>query len=173
MKILDVLREFYEKDLKEAQKLEEAFLQLYELKIDTQNTYTYNRCTELEIPGNYSAWTFTDRCGNDMACVYLHSTGEYKSGYRLKDTNRLVFEPNLKVDPKMSIRPCPDDSKLSTIYKILVDEVVPKYLLNKKPNRLQFNPISKSRERIVRLLLQKVVQQYPDLEIKNNYLIYK
>jgi hypothetical protein len=70
------------------------------------------------------------------------------------------------------IKPCPDDKRVNTVYKILVEEVVPTYLLNKKPSKLYFNPVSDSRDRLVRIIINKVVEKYPQLQKKDNYLIH-
>ena len=67
----------------------------------------------------------------------------------------------------------PDERRLNTVYKIITNEIVPEFLLNKVPNKLSFTPISTSRDRLVKLILNKVAKDHPRLEVKGNMLIHK
>lgn len=142
----DLLREWTLEGFEASSELEEKYVSLHELKIDEYSVYDYKQTEykSTKLTGDYKAWEFSDRCGNTIIAVYLINVKEFKTGYRLgDDENRpLVFDPSLLKDPTV-IRPCPDDRKVNTVYKILIDEVIPKYLLNVKPNKLTFNPVSK------------------------------
>jgi hypothetical protein len=174
----DLLTEWVLDNHRKAVSVEEEYLNLNEIKIDELNTYPYREVTYLEGLGKNKAWEFEDRCGNLLVVVYLETTGEFKSGYKVEGVSTLVFDPTRlpQKHPELGnlqekIKPCPDDKRVNTVYKILVEEVIPKYLLTKKPNKLYFNPVSKSRERLVSMLVGKAIEQYPQLTRKNNYLL--
>ena len=172
IKLVNLLNEFYNKDIDNAYLLETQYIELNELKIDELNSYSYEEISNIGIPGNNKTWQFEDRCGNQLV-VYLNSIGEFKSGYKVEGVSSLVFDPKkLPTDLQHLVKPCPDDKRVNTIYKILIEEVIPNYLLNIKPNRLYFNPVSDSRNRLVDIIINKVIKQYPQLKKKNNYIIY-
>ena len=136
------------------------------------DNYKETQYKSAELTGEYKAWEFEDRCGNTIVVTYLIGVKEFKSGYKVHgEDSPLIFDPKSLEDQTL-VKPCSDDRKVNTVYKILVDEVIPKYLLNKKPNRIIFNPVSKSRERLVSILINKAIQQYPELTKKDNYIIY-
>lgn len=173
IKLVNLLNEFCNKDIDNAYLLETQYVELNELKIDELNSYPYEKISNINIPGENKTWQFEDRCGNQLVVVYLGSIGEFKSGYKVKGVSSLVFDPKkLPTDLQHLIKPCPDDKRVNTIYKILIKEVIPNYLLNIKPNRLYFNPVSDSRNRLVDIIINKVIKQYPQLKKKNNYIIY-
>ena len=168
IKLEDLIKDFYNDSIDKTYLIESQYVELGELKIDEFNSYNYEETSIIGIPGITEAWQFEDRCGNKLVAVYLKSIGEFKVGYRIKEVSGLVFDA--KKYPEL-IKPCPDDKRVNTIYKILISDVVPKYLLNKKPNRLLFNPVSESRSRLVSMIINKVVKQYPELKKKHNYII--
>jgi hypothetical protein len=172
MKLSKLLEEWFDKDIVEVDKLEAKYAELNELKIDDLYTHEYQETEYPELPTDYKAWSFQDRCGNELVVVYIPTTGDFKSGYRVKGISGLVFDPAKLKDRAESIRPCPDDQRVNTVYKILVQEVIPKYLLKKRPNRLRFDPVSPSREKLVDMIINKVIQKYPELKKKNNYILY-
>jgi len=172
--LVDLLREWYLEGHIESELLEEKYTELSELKIDKNSIYNYKETQykSAELTGEYKAWEFEDRCGNTIVVTYLIGVKEFKSGYKVHgEDSPLIFDPKSLEDQTL-VKPCSDDRKVNTVYKILVDEVIPKYLLNKKPNRIIFNPVSKSRERLVSILINKAIQQYPELTKKDNYIIY-
>lgn len=173
IQLVNLLKEFYNRDIDNTYLLEIQHLELNELKIDELNSYQYEEISDIEAPGNNKTWQFEDRCGNQLVVVYLNSIGEFKSGYKVEGVSSLVFDPKkLPTDLQHLVKPCPDDKRVNTIYKILIEEVIPNYLLNIKPNRLYFNPVSDSRNRLVDIIINKVIKQYPQLKKKNNYIIY-
>lgn len=172
MKLQQILKEWVLENLDESDKLEEAYFNLHELKIDELNSYPYTETEFLPELGFSKAWEFEDRCGNKIVAVYQKSIKEFKSGYRIEGVSTLIFDPKKLKNFEDLIKPCADDKKVNTVYKILIEEVVPAYLLNQKPNKLIFNPISSSRARLVDMIINKVIQTYPQLIKKNNQLIY-
>lgn len=178
MKLTQLLKEWTLENFTNSDKLEEQYFELNELKIDELNSYSYKESSHQDVLGFNKAWEFEDRCGNLIVTVYLESTGEFKSGFRIPGVSTLIFDPktlpqNHKTLGNMQekIKPCPDDKRINTVYKILIEEVIPNYLLNKKPNKLFFNPVSDSRERLVHIIINKIIEKYPQLTKKNNYLV--
>lgn len=179
MKLTEILKQFILESHINTDLEEAKFFELNELKIDELNSYSYKESLHQDVLGFNKAWEFEDRCGNLIVTVYLESTGEFKSGFRIPGVSTLIFDPktlpqNHKTLGNMQekIKPCPDDKRVNTVYKILVEEVIPNYLLNKKPNKLYFNPVSDSRDRLVRIIINKVIEKYPQLQKKDNYLIH-
>jgi hypothetical protein len=179
MKLTEILNQFILENYINTDLEEIKFFELNELKIDELNSYSYKKSTHQDVLGFNEAWEFQDRCGNLIVTVYLESTGEFKSGFRIPGVSTLIFDPKkLSQNPKTlgnlqgKIKPCPDDKRVNTVYKILLEEVIPIYLLNKKPNKLLFNPVSDSRERLVHIIINKIIEKYPQLQKKDNYLIY-
>lgn len=179
MKIAELLKQFILENHIYTDLEEVKFFELNELKIDELNSYPYEESTHKDLIGFTKAWEFEDRCGNRIVAVYLESTGEFKSGFRIPGVSTLVFDPKKLPQNhetlgnlQEKVKPCPDDKRVNTVYKILLEEVIPTYLLNKKPNKLLFNPVSDSRERLVGIIISKVLEKYPQLKRKGNYIIY-
>lgn len=173
IKLVNLLNKFYINNIDETYLLESQYIEVNELKIDELNSYPYKETNYLDMPGTNKAWQFEDRCGNQLVVVYLENIGEFKSGYKVEGVSSLVFEPKkLPINLQHLVKPCPDDKRINTIYKILLNEVIPNYLLNKKPNRLYFNPVSDSYNRLVDIIINKIIKQYSQLKKKNNYIIY-
>lgn len=170
MKIRKILRDLVLEDLRKSDQMEESFFSINEISLDPQNSYTYRKTEYLP---DTQAWEFEDRCGNTLVAVYIKAIKEFKIGYKVKGVNTLVFKPEELKDLTNLIYPCPDDKRINTMFRILIEEVVPKYLLNVKPGKLLFNPVSKSRERLVSIILSKVLKIYPQLERNGNYLLNK
>lgn len=167
-----LLRDWWFEDIENSDLMESSYFSVNEIRVDGLNVYKYKQTTYLDNVGDYKAWEFEDRCGNTIVAVYLSNSKEFKTGYRIEGQSRLIFKPEDLENPEDHIRPCADDRKMNTVYKILIDEVIPNHLLNKKPNRLVFNPVSKSRERLADTIINNVIKKYPELKKKNNYLIY-
>jgi len=168
MKLKHLLKEWVLENLINSDKLEEQYFELNEIKIDPLHSYKYQ---ETQYPYYTKSYQFEDRCGNIIVAVYIESTGEFKTGYKAEGVDGLIFQPEKLDDVEELIKPCADDKKVGTIYKILINEIIPNYLLNKKPNKLYFNPVSDSRNRLVDMIINKIIEQYPQLTKKNNYLI--
>jgi hypothetical protein len=160
---------FYKVDLENSYLLESQYAEINELKIDELNSYKYEKYDY--IIGE--SWKFEDRCGNNIVAVFIESVGEFKVGYKVEGLDKLIFKPEDLKNEEHYIKPCPDDKKVNTVYKILVTEIIPKYLLNKKPNRLRFSPVSESRKRLVNMIINKVIKKWPELIKKDTYIINK
>lgn len=170
MNLASLLREWTLEGLTNSDHVEERHFELNEIKIDPLHTHKYE---EIQLPNYTKVYQFDDRCGNTIVAVYIDEVNEFKTGYKVKGVDSIVFQPEKIDQVEELIRPCPDDKKVSTVYKILTQEIVPNYLLNKRPNKLMFNPVSESRARLVDIILNKIIQANPELIKKNNYLIYK
>jgi hypothetical protein len=171
IKLSEILLKLTKRDIESSYALEAKYAEVNELKIDEFNTYSY-KITSFDLPGITKAWEFKDRCGNQLVCAFIENISEFKSGYRVQGVEGLVFDAERLPNKLDLIRPCPDDKRVNTVYKILVEEVIPAYLLNKKPNKLLFNPVSNSRVRLVNMISNKVVKKFPELTIRGNYLVY-
>ena len=169
MKIKNLLKEWVLENFFNSDKLEEQYFELNEIKIDPLHSYKYE---EIQLPLYTKSYQFKDRCGNTIVAVYIESTSEFKTGYKIEGIDNLVFQPERLDNVEELIKPCADERKIGTIYKILLEEIIPNYLLNKKPNKLLFNPVNDSRSKLVDIIINKVIKQYPQLAKKNNYLIY-
>jgi hypothetical protein len=167
LKIL--IKKWILENLINSDKLEEDYFKLNEIKIDSFNSYKYK---EINIQPYTKSYIFEDRCGNKIVGVYIDSTGEFKTGYKVEGIDKLIFRPEILDKVEDLIKPCADDNKIGTIYKILINEIIPNFTLRKKPNKLHFNPVSSTRERLTNILIQKIIKDYPQLQQKNNYIIH-
>lgn len=170
MKLSKLLKQWMLEGLASTDKLETEYFELNELNIDSLNSYEYE---EITVPIYTKSYKFNDRCGNELVVVYTEGIDEFKSGYRVRGVDSLVFDPTKFLNIEDGIKPCPDDKRINTVYKILLEEIVPKYLLEKKPSKLWFNPVSDSRNRLAGILISKVIKVYPQLTRSSNYLINK
>jgi hypothetical protein len=168
-----LIKEWIIEDLHKSNQIEEEYFELNEIKIDSLNSYEYKETNFLQGKGNNKAWEFEDRCGNIIYAVYNPNINEFKTGFKIESVDTLIFQPERFPQILDKIKPCPDDKKLGTIYKILVNEIIPIYLLNKKPNKLYFNPVSSTRDKLVKIIINKIIQQFPQLIQRDNYIIYK
>ena len=168
IQLKDLLKEWTLENFINSDKLEEQYFELNEIKIDPLHTYKYK---EIQLPYYTKSYQFEDRCGNIIIAAYVESVNEFKTGYKVEGIDYLIFEPEKLDNIEELIKPCPDERKIGTVYKILLEEIIPKCLLNKKPNKLYFNSVSDSRNRLVNIIINKIIKQYPQLIKKNNYLI--
>lgn len=170
MKLSKLLKQWILEGLLSTDKLETEYFELNELNIDSLNSYEYE---EVKLPIYTKSYKFNDRCGNELVVVYTQGIDEFKSGYKVKGVDSLVFDPTKFLNIENGIKPCPDDKRINTVYKILLEEIVPNYLLNKKPSKIYFNPISDSRDKLVSIIVSKIIKVYPQLTRSGNYLINK
>lgn len=170
MNLGSLLREWTLEGVTKSDNLEADFFELNEIRIDPLHSYPYE---ELAMDPYTRAYQFRDRCGNTLVAVYIDSVSEFKTGYRIDGSDSLIFQPERLEKVEELIKPCPDDKKVGTVYKILVQEILPSYLLKSKPSKLLFNPVSESRKRLVDLILNKIIKDNPQLTKKGGYLINK
>jgi len=170
MKLTKLLKQWLREGLAHSDESETGYFELNELNIDSLNSYEYK---EVSLPIYTKAYTFTDRCGNILVVVFTQGIDEFKSGYKIEGVDTLVFDPKKYIDIENGVKPCPDDKRVNTVYKILLEEIAPQFLLNKKPSKIWFNPVSDSRNKLTGIILNKVIGVYPQLITSNNYLINK
>lgn len=170
MKLTSLLREWTLEGLDTSHKFEADYFELNEIKIDPLHSYDYK---EVHLPHYTKSYQFEDRCGNVIVAAYLESIGEFKTGYKVKGVDSLIFQPERLDNVEELIRPCPDERTVGTVYKILTQEILPTYLLNKKPSKLLFNPVSEPKKRLVDIILSKIVKNNPQLTKKDGYLVNK
>lgn len=168
MKLTSLLREWTLEGLNSSYKLEADYFELNEIKIDPFHSYSYK---ELQLPQYTRSYQFEDRCGNIIVAAYLDSIGEFKTGYKVEGVNSLIFQPEKLDNVEELIKPCPDERIVGTVYKILTQEILPNYLLNRKPSKLLFNPVSEVRKRLVDIIMNKIIKDNPQLIKKGGYLI--
>jgi hypothetical protein len=125
------VKEWILEDLRKSNQIEEEYFELNELKIDPLNSYEYKETNFLQGKGNNKAWEFEDRCGNIIYAVYNPNINEFKTGFKIEGVDTLIFQPEMFPQIIDKIKPCPDDKKLGTICKILIQEIIPTYILNK------------------------------------------
>lgn len=148
--------------------MEERYFTLLEISTDPLDTYKYNNTSD-------TTWEFEDRLGNTVICILLPSN-EFKSGYKVVvgEKEYTIFKPeDLPEQYQDLIKIGPDEKRVNTVYKILSGEVIPNFVLDKKPNKVHMNPVSSNRQRLVDIILSKVNKEYPQLKRNGNYLIYK
>jgi hypothetical protein len=170
MKLSKLLKQWLLEGLEVTDKLETEYFQLNELNIDPLNSYEYE---EIQLPIYTKSYKFNDRCGNTLVVVFTQGIDEFKSGYKIQGVDSLVFDPKKYIDVENGVKPCPDDKRVNTVYKILLEEIVPQFLLNKKPSKIWFNPVSDSRNKLTSIIINKIIKVYPHLITSNNYLINK
>lgn len=168
MKLNSLLREWTLEGLDTSSRLEADYFELSEIKIDPLHSYNYE---EVQLPYYTKSYRFEDRCGNVIVAAYLDSTGEFKTGYKVKGVDSLIFQPERLNNVEDLIKPCPDERTVGTVYKILTQEILPNYLLSRKPSKLLFNPVSASKKRLVSIIMNKIVKDNPQLIKKDGYLI--
>lgn len=142
---------------------------------DPDFAYKYN-----EIKPN--VWRFNDRFGNTLEVQFLPNVNEFESYYIMKnlkgkevkifdyDTNKDYLDPT-------SFQGGSDEHRSDTICKILLDEVLPKYLLNSKPSIVKLHPLNDYRYKIFMKCAEICKEKHPGIEIKilgrDIYLINK
>jgi hypothetical protein len=116
-------------------------------------------------------WEFKDKYGNTLGVQFNPSTKYLDAYYLMTDLNGRevrVFDyesVKAKVDPN-SFQGGSDQHRSDTICKILLDEIVPKYLLSKKPSIVKMHPINEYRFNIFWKCAEVIKAKYEQLEIK-------
>lgn len=168
-----LIKEWIIKDINKSNLIEEEYFSTNEIKVDPSNSYSYEEVDFLQGKGSNKSWKFEDRCGNVIYAVYTPSINEFKTGFKIEGVETLIFQPEKFPHLIDKIRPCPDDKKIGTIYKILTQEIIPNFVLNKKPNKLYFNPVSPTRNKLTNIIINKIIKDFPQLTYKDNYIIYR
>jgi hypothetical protein len=116
-------------------------------------------------------WEFNDRFSNTLGVSFDLLNKYFEAYYIVKDLrgNRIKlydYEMNKdNIDPT-SFQGGPDEHRSDTICKILLDEVVPNYLLNSKPSIIKLHPLSDYRQSIFWKCAKICKEKYNQIEIK-------
>lgn len=116
-------------------------------------------------------WQFNDRYGNSLGVQYHLSNRYVDTFYVVRDKSGKsveVFDYEQQEDAydKTSFTGGTDQHRSDTICKILRDEIVPRYLINKKPSLIKIHPLNKYRYAIFLKCLEICKEKYTELEIK-------
>lgn len=127
-------------------------------------------------------WEFNDKYGNTLGVQFDPVTKYLDSYYKMKDINGKdinIFDYELfkgKIDP-LSFQGGTDEHRSDTICKILLDEILPKYLLNEKPSIIKIHPLNEYRFNIFWKCAEICKEKHPILEIgktgKEIYIVNK
>lgn len=146
--------------------LEVICAELFELSINPINTHSYERTSKY-------TWDFVDRVNNHMRVLVLPIKNDIKTAYVIEIDGKEVLVYDKDKSPyKEKIVDLPDEKRLNTIYKIITKDIIPEFLLNSRPNKISFTPISAVRDRLISMILNKLIKDYPQLKIRGNQLIY-
>jgi len=120
---------------------------------------------------NSNEWEFNDKYGNILGVRYFPSSKYFESYYIMKDINGkkvLVFDYETNKDylDPTSFQGGTDEHRSDTICKILLDEILPKYLLNTKLSIIKLHPLNNYRYKIFMKCAEVCKEKYPNLEIK-------
>jgi hypothetical protein len=142
---------------------------------DPDFSYKYN-----EVKPN--VWRFNDRFGNTLEVQFLPNVKEFESYYIMKNTKGKevkIFDYDTNKDylDPTSFQGGSDEHRSDTICKILLDEVLPEYLLNEKPSIVKLHPLNDYRYKIFMKCAEVCKERHPNIEIKplgrDIYLINK
>lgn len=131
---------------------------------DPDRAYKYNET-------NKDIWEFNDKYGNTLGVRYLSIPKYFESYFKMKNLkgkDEIVFdiEANKNTLDLSTYQGGTDDHRSDTICKILLDEVLPNYLLNKKPSLIKLHPLNNYRYDIFYKCAEVCKEKYPELEIK-------
>jgi hypothetical protein len=116
-------------------------------------------------------WEFNDKYGNILGVIYIPSSKYFESYYIMKDIdgNKVkVFDYDTNKDylDPTSFQGGSDEHRSDTICKILLDEVLPKYLLNSKSSIIKLHPLNDYRYKIFMKCAEVCKEKHPNIEIK-------
>jgi len=131
---------------------------------DPDWAYTYKKVAD-------DVWEFNDKYGNQLGVRYLSGPKYFESYFivkSLKGNNVIVFDIESNKDriDLTSISGGPDEHRSDTICKILLDEVLPKHLLNKEDSFIKLHPLNDYRYKIFLKCAEICKEHYPTLTIK-------
>lgn len=159
-----IIQESIEKQLTENNALLFEECQLFLELSNPDASYKYEET-------NPNVWEFQDRYKNNLGVEINPVTKYVDAFYNAKDVkgnNLRVYDKeshkNL-MDP-LSLQGSSDEHRSDTICKILRDEIIPKYLINKKPSTIKLHPIDEYRRKIFMKCAEICKEKYPQIEIK-------
>jgi len=116
-------------------------------------------------------WEFQDRYLNTIQVEYFPDVKYVNTQFVVEDKNGVEFI-SFDIDKdKDRIAPFTfhhnkDERRSDTIAKIILDEVVPKYLINKNSGVLKIAPIDNYRYQIFYKIAELIKNKYPQVEIQ-------
>ena len=116
-------------------------------------------------------WTFTDLYGNKLG-VFITPRGFIKSFFSVKDkSGKTQRSFDLQRDEealdKNSYKIGEDERRSDTIAKIILDEIIPRHLSEKR-SMIQFQMINEYRYKIFEKIADLAKEKYPDLDIQKS-----
>jgi hypothetical protein len=126
---------------------------------------------------------FEDKYGNKLEVSFDPSTTYIESYFVLKDKEGKWIKAydydkvRWNIAPEFQLVGGTDEGRSDTVCKIIRDEIIPKYLLNKKPQYIKLHPLNDYRYRVFKKCAQVCQEKYPEIQIKEMgpeiYLINK
>ena len=118
-----------------------------------------------------SVWQFEDKYGNKIGVEFLPASNYFETFFVAQDLEGRevkTYDPpsqqhNLK---QGSITGGTDEHRSDTICKILLEEVLPKYLLSRPFSKIVLHPISPYRYDIFMKCAEVCKDTYPSIEVK-------
>jgi hypothetical protein len=165
IELLQLIKEIYTKEgIDEYKVLIEQEVKLFLELADPNFAYHYDEVSPDE-------WEFEDKYGNKLGVKYNNSVKQFESYYLIKDLkgdyikiyDYEKWKPGL--DPT-SFQGGTDQNRSDTICKILRDEVIPRYLTNKKPSLIKLHPLNDYRYQIFMKCAEVCREKYPQIEIR-------
>lgn len=129
------------------------------------NAYPYEEVSEY-------VWEFKDKYGNTLGIIFKPEFKTLDSYYKVRDLSGkdvLMFDYEVnkeRIDPK-SYKLGTDEHRSDTICKIIVDEVVPRYLLKNKAGTIRLHTLNQYSQDIFWKCAEVCKKKYPQLDIKN------
>ena len=151
-------------NLNESQSIIYEEVQLFQELANPDFAYLYD-----EVKPN--EWEFQDKFSNTIGVRFDTSTTYFESYYIVKDLQgNLVriydYEKNKPYIDPTSFTGNSDENRSDTICKILRDEVLPKYLVNKRYSTIKLHPLNDYRYQIFMKCAEICQEKYPQIEIK-------
>ena len=166
IKLKEILDEII---VSELQKRPDIILISEEVKVfqeiaDPDHAYKYELVNDNE-------WEFNDRYENILGVTYAPSSRYFESYYIMKDLkgNKIKvfdYETNKENLDPTSFQGGSDEHRSDTICKILLDEILSKYLLNSKHSIVKLHPLNDYRYKIFMKCAEICKEKYPNVEIK-------
>lgn len=169
IKLMDLLNEIMQKssqrNLSECESIIFEEVELFLELADPNGAYKY------EKTGN-GIWEFKDRFSNRLGVRFDESSKYFESFYIMKDKQGkevrvFDYETNKNNLDSTTFQGNSDEHRSDTICKILLVEVLPKYLLNKKSQLIKLHPLNEYRHKIFMKCAEVCKEKHPELEIKD------
>ena len=138
----------------------ELFLEL----ANPNHSYDYE-----EVESNL--WEFKDKYQNTVQVEYFPSVGYVNSHFNVIDKDGVEFKMYDYLNDKSRLTPFTffhghDERRSDTIAKIILNEIVPNYLISNSQQLLKMMPITSYRYQIFLMIAKLIKQRYPQVEIQ-------